>query len=111
MRGCEIVRDRLGIAVAMCHLVRSAACAWRAGVHKLCVQTAGSACSDGFYDPKPKITTGAGDHFNAGFIGALLAGLQPLHALQTGGATSGHYVRTAESPERAQLIAFLQRNA
>lgn len=101
-RGCEIVREKLGIAWAMCHLVKSAACAWRTRGGE------GSAQAQGFFEPKPLITTGAGDHFNAGFVAALLAGIEPRLALQIGNATSGHYVRTAQSPSRAQLATFLR---
>jgi hypothetical protein len=101
-KGCEIVRDQLGVAFAMCHLVKSAAVAWKRG------GDAGSACADGFWEPKPKITTGAGDHFNAGFLAALLAGIAPLQAIQIGGATSGFYVRNAQSPSRADVVGFLR---
>ena len=101
-KGCEIVRDRLGVSYAMCHLVKSAAVAWNRGGVKA------SACADGFFEPKPKITTGAGDHFNAGFLAALLADLAPLHAIQIGGATSGFYVRNAASPTRAEVVGFLR---
>jgi len=112
-KGCEVVRDTLGLSFAMCHLVKSAACAWSAGSarHQGHDGTAGSACAEGFFEPKPLITTGAGDHFNAGFVTALLSGLHPLHALQVGGSTSGHYVRTAQSPTRSDAASFLQRNA
>ncbi len=52
----------------------------------------------GLYTQKPKITTGAGDHFNSGFcLGKLLGFDNPL-ALLAGVAASGHYVRTSESP-------------
>lgn len=106
-KGCEIVRDRLGLSWAMCHLVKSSACAWSAAGKR----AAGSIGAEGFFEPKPKITTGAGDHFNAGFVAALLAGLAPEHALQVGGATSGHYVRTGISPARAQVVDFLRQYA
>lgn len=98
---CVALRQHFGFSRVMCHLVKSSAVAW----------SGGSAASDGFYEPKPKITTGAGDHFNAGFFGALLAGMAPAHCLQLGGATSGHYVRTGESPTRAQVVAFLRAAA
>jgi len=101
-KGCEIVRDKLGVTYAMCHLVKSAAVAWNRAGEKA------SACADGFFEPKPKITTGAGDHFNAGFLAALLAGITPLHAIQIGGATSGFYVRNAASPTRADVVGFLR---
>ena len=106
-RGCELVQQRLGISWAMCHLVKSAACAWGASSKR----KAGSVGTDGFFEPKPKITTGAGDHFNAGFVAALLAGIEPVHALLIGGATSGYYVRTAVSPSRLQVLSFLKQHA
>lgn len=106
-RGCELVQQRLGIAWAMCHLVKSAACAWGDSPKR----KAGSAGADGFFEAKPKITTGAGDHFNAGFVAALLAGIEPAQALLIGGATSGYYVRTAVSPSREQVVGFLKQNA
>jgi hypothetical protein len=57
----------------------------------------------------PKITTGAGDHFNAGFcIGRLLGG--DLHtSLRMGVGTSGFYVRRARSPRLEELRRFLQQ--
>ncbi|MBA2480418.1 MAG: hypothetical protein H0V44_07130 [Planctomycetes bacterium] len=104
---CAIIRSRLGLSWTMCHLVKSAAVAWSA----LGARAEGSVGVDGFFDPKPVITTGAGDHFNAGFFSALLAGIAPEHGLLIGGATSGFYVRTAVSPSRAQVIEFLEGRA
>jgi hypothetical protein len=106
-KGCELVRQELGISWAMCHLVKSSACAWSASA----TRPAGSVGADGFYEAKPKISTGAGDHFNAGFLCALLAGIEPQSALHIGGATSGFYVRTAISPSRAQATEFLRQHA
>jgi len=100
---CQALQQRLGLSHVMCHLVRSAAVAWAATP----ARPAGAIGSNGFFEAKPLITTGAGDHFNAGFMGALLAGLEPVHCLLVGGATSGHYVRTAVSPSRAQVAEFL----
>ncbi len=56
---------------------------------------------------KPKLTTGAGDNFNAGFVFGLLLGLKPNEALLLGMATSGFYVRQARSPKYSELIDFL----
>ena len=68
----------------------------------------GSAFVVGPYTPKPKITTGAGDHFNAGFcIGRLLDGDLET-SLQIGVATSGYYVRNAQSPGLKDLTKFLK---
>lgn len=62
----------------------------------------------GPFTPKPKITTGAGDHFNAGFcIGRLLGG-DLASSLQIGVATSGFYVRQAKSPRLDDLKKFLR---
>ncbi len=63
----------------------------------------------GPYIAKPKLSTGAGDNFNAGFILGLLLGLNPDQALLTGMSTSGYYVRNAESPEFSQLIKFIEK--
>jgi hypothetical protein len=98
---CVLIRAKLGLSRIMCHLVKSSAVAWEGG----------SAGAEGFFEPKPKITTGAGDHFNAGFVSGLLAGIAPAQCLQIGGATSGYYVRTGVSPARAQVCEFLQRYA
>ena len=57
---------------------------------------------------KPKISTGAGDHFNAGFCVGRVLGLPLEQCLAVGTATSGYYVRNAQSPTGEQLSAFLQ---
>jgi len=61
----------------------------------------------GPYIAKPKLTTGAGDNFNSGFMLGLLLGLAPDEALLTGMSTSGYYVRQAGSPKYADLIEFI----
>lgn len=62
---------------------------------------------EGPYIAKPKLSTGAGDNFNAGFMLGLLLGLSPDQALLTGMGTSGFYVRNARSPKFAELYSFL----
>jgi sugar/nucleoside kinase (ribokinase family) len=62
---------------------------------------------EGPWDPKPLISTGAGDHFNAGFCLGRLLGLSLEMSLLTGVTTSGFYVRTAQSPRVEDLIRFL----
>jgi len=57
---------------------------------------------------KPLISTGAGDHFNAGFCMGKLLGLENKLALLSGVSTSGHYVRTAQSPTIMDLVKLLQ---
>lgn len=92
------VREKLGISVCAVHPTAFAAAA----------SAEESAVVVGPFTPKPKITTGAGDHFNAGFCAGYLCGGNLEQALQTGVATSGYYVRHAQSPTRAQLAAFLR---
>ncbi len=61
----------------------------------------------GPYTAKPRITTGGGDHFNAGFcLGQILDA--PLDVcLQMAVATSGCYVRSGKSPTLPMLRRFL----
>ncbi|MDH3584173.1 MAG: PfkB family carbohydrate kinase [Phycisphaerae bacterium] len=54
----------------------------------------------------PKLSTGAGDNFNAGFCLGMLAGLPVEQILCVGTATSGYYVRNAASPTLDQLADF-----
>jgi sugar/nucleoside kinase (ribokinase family) len=68
----------------------------------------GEVFVNGPYTTKPKISTGAGDHFNAGFVIGRLLGLSLAHSLQLAVAASGFYVRHAISPNREQLVRFLQ---
>ncbi len=61
----------------------------------------------GPYVEKPKLTTGAGDNFNAGYCLGLLLDLTPDEALLLGMSTSGYYVRQAKSPNFDELKAFI----
>lgn len=92
------IRAALGIFCVVAHPKESAACATAEATWWV----------PGPYTDKPLITTGAGDHFNAGFTGGLLLGLSPQSCLALAVSTSGHYVRTAQSPTLADLAAFLQ---
>ncbi|HEV7868936.1 MAG TPA: PfkB family carbohydrate kinase [Chthoniobacteraceae bacterium] len=69
---------------------------------------AGSVHVVGPFTAKPKITTGAGDHFNAGFCIGRVLGLNLESSLQIGVASSGFYVRNAKSPTLPHLIRFLK---
>jgi sugar/nucleoside kinase (ribokinase family) len=71
--------------------------------------TAGTvSAAKGLYTSKPLITTGAGDHFNAGFCLGKLLGFADDLALLVGVTNSGHYVRTAQSPTIPQLVDQLR---
>ena len=65
-----------------------------------------SAVFKGPFVAKPKLSTGAGDNFNAGFCLGLLANLPIDQCLCTGTGTSGFYVRNAHSPSLDELAAF-----
>jgi sugar/nucleoside kinase (ribokinase family) len=67
----------------------------------------GSFMVEGPFTPKPKITTGAGDHFNSGFCLGKLLGFSTEQCLLTGVTTSGFYVRTAQSPSMNDLAGLL----
>ena len=67
-----------------------------------------TALVQGPFTPKPKITTGAGDHFNSGFCLGKLFGFSSERCLLTGVATSGYYVRTAQSPSIDDLTGLLR---
>jgi len=76
--------------------------------YALSLSKRGATIVHGPFTPKPLITTGAGDHFNAGFCLGQLLGLDDELALLTGVSTSGFYVRTGRSPTLADLVGFLQ---
>ena len=95
----EEIREKLEISCVVIHPVDSAACATKEGTWWVA----------GPYDENPKITTGAGDHFNAGFSLARLGGLSPTACLTFATATSGFYVRTAQSPSIGQIENFLRQ--
>ncbi len=92
------IRSELRIDCVVIHPTDSAACATKDETFY----------TDGFFTPRPRITTGAGDHFNAGFCSGRLLGLDPLSSLITGCAFSGHYVRSAESPSLAGAASFIR---
>ncbi len=90
----------------------------RLGIDTLAVHpvTYALAVSDGSIDlvqgphvPKAIITTGAGDHFNAGFCLGKLLGFRNAHCVLLGVASSGYYVRTGESPDASGLVQMLRK--
>jgi hypothetical protein len=91
------IREKLAVDTVVVHPRECAACATPAGAWRV----------PGPFVEQPLISTGAGDHFNAGFASGQLLGLTPESCLALGVSTSGHYVRTAESPSLANLETFL----
>lgn len=68
----------------------------------------GSFIVEGAYTPEPKLSTGAGDIFNAGFYAGYIAGLPLDECLITGVSNSGYYVRNEKPADRQALISFMQ---
>ncbi len=94
----EKIRQKLDLTCVVIHPVNGAACSYKGD----------TAYVDGPYTDKPRITTGAGDHFNAGFCTGLSLGMSPLACLTVAVSFSGHYVRTAESPSLQQIDSFIR---
>lgn len=97
METAAAIREKLGIQVCVVHPTQFAAAA----------DANGTAVASGPYTSKPKISTGAGDHFNSGFCYGYLLGLNLGESLQCGVGVSGFYVRQAHSPSRVELSDFL----
>jgi sugar/nucleoside kinase (ribokinase family) len=93
------IREKMQIACVVIHPRRGAAAATSDGR---------SAWFAGPFVKEPKISTGAGDHFNAGFCLGRTLGFGLEESLCTGVATSGYYVRTAISPTSQQLAEFIR---
>ena len=74
----------------------------------VCVSEQGAFRVDGPYCSDPKLTTGAGDNFNAGFLLGKILGMEDEDSLLLGTANSGFYVRNAGSAGYQELIHFLQ---
>jgi hypothetical protein len=92
------IRERIAINTVVVHPVSFA----------LAVSAGDAAIVEGPFTPKPLITTGAGDHFNAGFCLGKLLGFDNAHSVLTGVTTSGFYVRSAKSPSVADLVSLLR---
>lgn len=92
------IREKLTLGTVVIHPTTFAAAA----------DAGGTSAVTGPFIEKPKITTGAGDHFNAGFCLGRILGAPLDMSLQLGVGTSGYYVRTAESPSAENMAAFLR---
>jgi sugar/nucleoside kinase (ribokinase family) len=94
------IRERTELACIVVHPREGAAAAEDSG---------SSAWFDGPFTSRPRLSTGAGDHFGAGFSFAQALGLPVDQCLAVGCAVSGAYVRDAVSPDFARLSEFLGR--
>lgn len=87
------------------------------GIHTLVLHSAKEVAAftneemvvvDTFFIPDPKISTGAGDNFNAGFCAAQLLKLDLKSSVIFATAVSGYYVRTGTSAQVNDTIDFLE---
>lgn len=62
-----------------------------------------------FYTPKPLISTGAGDNFNAGFCAAQLLELDLTTAVVFANAAAGFYIRSGIPPRISDIKTFLEK--
>lgn len=97
LEGARAIRGALGIDCVVIHP--------REGAAASTVQAA--EWFDGPFIENPRLSTGAGDHFNAGFALGRLLDMDIGQSLAVGCATSGAYVRDAQSPSAERLIEFL----
>jgi sugar/nucleoside kinase (ribokinase family) len=95
---CRDIHARVGVGTLVIHPT----------AYALASGPDGTALVQGPYTPKPKITTGAGDHFNSGFCLGKLLGFGTEECLLTGVTTSGFYVRTGQSPTMPDLANLLR---
>lgn len=93
------IRGKVRLHMVVIHPVKEAAVACEGGSYFIA----------GPYTPVPKLTTGAGDNFNAGFCSGYLGGLLPEECLATGVCTSGFYVRNGRPPKQHELVDFLKQ--
>ena len=96
------IRQWLDITGVVVHPRQGAAAAMRPGEGG----DARSARFEGPFVRSPRLSTGAGDNFNAGFCLGLMADLPLEQALCVGTATSGFYVREARSATLSELATF-----
>lgn len=89
----------------------------KAGIHTLVLHSAKevAAFTDketvftrSFFVSDPKISTGAGDNFNAGFCAAQLLDLDLESSAIFANAVSGYYVRAGTSAQLPAIINFLE---
>lgn len=93
------IRERVPVSAVVIHPVSYA-----------CAAGAGTVCQvEGPVIRKPLITTGAGDHFNAGFCLGKLLGFDNACSLLTAVGASGYYVRKAASPTISGIVQLLRR--
>lgn len=95
----EAIREKMGIACVVIHEHTGAGGSERSGER---------GWFTGPYTRRPRISTGAGDHFGGGFSFARSAGLGLMDALAAACGVAGAYVRDAKSPTLERVVGFLR---
>ncbi|MDR1433357.1 MAG: carbohydrate kinase family protein [Puniceicoccales bacterium] len=85
----ELLRKALGIANVFIHGIKVSAAA----------TAKETAATGGYFVANPQLSTGAGDHYNAGFLAAYLCGCTMDFAVNFAAATAAFYVKMARSPK------------
>ena len=99
LEACRVIREAADLSCVTVHPREGAAGADRDGA---------AAWFDGPFTASPRLSTGAGDHYNGGFAFARTLGLPMEQCLAVGCAVSGAYVRDAASPSRERVVEFLR---
>jgi fructose-1-phosphate kinase PfkB-like protein len=90
-------REQLGIARFISHEKTQSTLVSDSAVVKMDIPTT----------DEPVLSTGAGDHFNAGVVIGLIHGLAPEEIVALGNAVAGCFVRQGQSPSYEHVRAFL----
>lgn len=98
-QAADRIREKLGLTCIVIHQHTGAGASNEQGE---------SCWFAGPYTRKPRISTGAGDHFGGGFSFAQQAGLGLGECLAAACGVAGAYVRDAQSPTKERLVGFLR---
>ena len=93
----EKIFEKLNIDTVLLHSTKEA----------FVVDARGTHHAESYFVKNPKLSTGAGDNFNAGYCTARLMNLDPKSALCFAHAVSGSYVKEGRSPILEDIISML----
>ena len=97
----RFIFDKLGIDTLIIHGLDMA----------LCLRGRELWETPGFYVANPRISTGGGDNFNAGFCLGRMLGLDPEETLLLANATASYYIQNGASPDWERLLDFLRQES